>query len=36
MKKVLAVLVNHGEEQIDYLSQVVSELKSFKNYKFLL
>lgn len=31
--KILAVLVNFGEEQLDYLQQVVFELKSFKNYK---
>jgi len=30
--KVLAVLVNYGEEQLQYLEQVVSELKSFKKY----
>lgn len=32
MKNILAVLVNYGTEQINYLQQVVSELKSFKNY----
>jgi hypothetical protein len=31
--KVLAVLVNYGEEQLDYLQQVVTELKSFKKYE---
>ena len=30
--KLLAVLVNYGEEQLNYLDQVVSELKSFKKY----
>lgn len=30
--KVLSVLVNYGNEQIDYLKKVVNELKSFKNY----
>ena len=33
MKSILAVLVNYGEEQLSYLEQVVSELKSFKKYK---
>ena len=33
MKKILAVLVNYGDEQLQYLQQVVSELKSFKKYK---
>lgn len=32
MKKILAVLVNYGDEQLEYLQQVVSELKSFKKY----
>jgi hypothetical protein len=32
MKKVLAVIVNYGTEQIDYLQKVVNGLKSFKNY----
>tara|TARA_R110000782_G_scaffold210167_2_gene298261 strand:- start:14 stop:760 length:747 start_codon:yes stop_codon:yes gene_type:complete len=32
MKNILAVLVNYGEEQLQYLQQVVSELKSFKKY----
>ena len=31
-KKILAVLVNYGEEQLNYLEQVVQELKSFKKY----
>jgi hypothetical protein len=29
---ILAVLVNYGEEQLNYLEQVVQELKSFKKY----
>lgn len=33
MIKTLAVLVNYGTEQLDYLQQVVSELKTFKKYK---
>ncbi|NBL64832.1 hypothetical protein GV828_06415 [Flavobacterium sp. NST-5] len=33
MKKILAVLVNYGDEQLNYLKQVVDELKSFKKYK---
>ncbi len=33
MKNILAVLVNYGEEQLQYLQQVISELKSFKKYK---
>ena len=33
MKNILAVLVNYGEDQLQYLQQVVTELKSFKNYK---
>lgn len=32
MKTILAVLVNYGEDQLQYLQQVVSELKSFKKY----
>ena len=32
MKKILVVLVNYGEEQLQYLEQVVKELKSFKKY----
>ena len=32
MKNILAVLVNYGEEQLQHLQQVVSELKSFKKY----
>ena len=31
-KNVLVSLVNFGEEQINYLSQVVTELKTFKKY----
>lgn len=30
--KILAVLVNYGDEQINYLEQVVNELKQFKKY----
>tara|TARA_A100001201_G_scaffold111460_1_gene95457 strand:- start:4173 stop:4937 length:765 start_codon:yes stop_codon:yes gene_type:complete len=30
---VLAVLVNYGSDQIDYLNRVVAELKSFEKYK---
>ena len=30
--KILAVLVNYGTEQIGYLNQVVSGLKSFKEH----
>tara|TARA_R110000744_G_scaffold284621_4_gene396154 strand:+ start:1027 stop:1770 length:744 start_codon:yes stop_codon:yes gene_type:complete len=33
MIKVLVVLVNYGEEQLNYLQQVVTEFKSFKKYK---
>ena len=32
MKRVLAVLVNYGSDQIEYLNRVTSELKSFKKY----
>lgn len=32
MKSILAVLVNYGTEQLNYLQQVVTELKSFKKY----
>ena len=32
MVKLLAVLVNYGEEQLDYLQQVVTELKCIKKY----
>ena len=32
IKNILAVLVNYGTEQLNYLEQVVSELKSFKKY----
>ena len=31
-KKILAVLVNYGDEQISYLERVVNELNSFENY----
>lgn len=31
--KVLAVLVNYGEEQLSYLQEVVNGLKSFQKYK---
>lgn len=31
-KNILAVLVNYGEEQLHYLQQVVTSLKSFKKY----
>lgn len=31
--KALAVLVNYGDEQLDYLQQVVTKLKSFEKYK---
>lgn len=31
--KLLAVLVNFGDEQLDYLSEVVKELKGFKKYE---
>ncbi len=33
MKEILAVLVNYGKEQLQYLEQVVKELKSFQKYK---
>ena len=32
MKSVLAVLVNYGEDQLQYLEQVINELKSFQKY----
>lgn len=32
-KKLLAVLVNYGDEQLNYLAKVVSGLKRFKHYK---
>lgn len=32
MKRVLAVLVNYGDEQLNYLEQVVKSLKSFESY----
>jgi GR25 family glycosyltransferase involved in LPS biosynthesis len=31
-KNVLAVLVNYGYEQIEYLNKVITELKNFKKY----
>ena len=31
-KNILAVIVNYGDEQLNYLEQVVQELKSFKKY----
>ena len=31
--KILAVLVNYGDEQIDYLEKVVDQLKQFKKYE---
>ena len=31
-KKILAVLVNYGDEQISYLERVVNELNTFENY----
>lgn len=33
MKRVLAVLVNYGDEQLQYLEQVVKSLKSFEKYQ---
>lgn len=33
MKKILVTLVNYGEEQLQYLKQVVNELKSFQKYE---
>lgn len=33
LPKILAVLVNYGDEQICYLEQVVSKLKSFSKYQ---
>jgi hypothetical protein len=33
MNKLLAVIVNYGEEQLKYLQQVVTELKSFSKYE---
>jgi len=32
-QNILAVLVNYGEDQLQYLQQVVSELKSFQKYE---
>lgn len=31
--KILAVIVNYGEEQLSYLKQMVVSLKNFKNYE---
>lgn len=31
-KNLLAVLVNYGDEQLDYLQEVITKLKSFKNF----
>ena len=31
--KILAVLVNYGSEQINYLKRVVEQLKSFDRYQ---
>lgn len=33
MKRILAVLVNYGDEQLQYLEQVVNSLKSFEKHK---
>ncbi|WP_264535044.1 hypothetical protein [Flavobacterium sp. N1736] len=33
LTKILAVLVNYGDEQIDYLEKVVNELKQFEKYE---
>lgn len=33
LTKVLAVLVNYGDEQIDYLEKVVDQLKQFEKYE---
>jgi len=33
LKEILVVLVNYGDDQIQYLEQVVKELKSFKKYE---
>ena len=32
-KTVLAVLVNYGDEQLDYLQEVVTALKKFEKYR---
>tara|TARA_R110000803_G_scaffold181313_1_gene243708 strand:+ start:5719 stop:6489 length:771 start_codon:yes stop_codon:yes gene_type:complete len=32
MKRILAVLVNYGDEQLSYLQEVINGLRSFKNY----
>ena len=31
-KSILAVIVNYGEEQLNYLQQVIDEFRTFKNY----
>ena len=33
MKNILAVLVNYGEDQLQYLEQVINKLKSFQKYE---
>ena len=33
MKKILAVIVNYGEDQLEYLQQVIDEFKLFTKYK---
>jgi hypothetical protein len=33
MKRILAVLVNYGDEQLNYLQQVVTSLKNFEKYQ---
>jgi len=33
IKKILFVLVNYGDEQINFLKEVVSEIKKFKKYE---
>jgi hypothetical protein len=33
LTKILAVLVNYGDEQIDYLEKVVDQLKQFEKYE---
>jgi hypothetical protein len=30
--RILAVLVNYGTEQLNFLQQVINELKAFKKY----
>ena len=36
MKRILAVLVNYGDEQLNYLQQVVTSLKNFEKYQVLV